>query len=104
MLLQLAQAYYDPRSSSRTTTLVIVSLIAAAIIGGLYVLRQRGMLTPKVSGAAMGFIVGVILVWQGCGRGTSLAGAPEGLAMCAFGGAIFAILGALLGSSGKGRS
>jgi hypothetical protein len=47
-------------------------------------------------GAFIGFMVGGMLVWGGCGGFGSME--PKGYAVCAFGGAVFAILGAILGA------
>ena len=52
--------------------------------------------SSAVSGATAGFIAGFTLVWGGCGKFQGLE--PKDFAVCAFGGAIFAILGAILGT------
>jgi hypothetical protein len=49
-----------------------------------------------VFGAFVGFMVGGTLVWGGCGGFGSME--PKGYAIAAFGGAVFAILGAILGA------
>jgi hypothetical protein len=52
--------------------------------------------SSTLSHAGVGFFVGFMLVWGGCGKFESME--PNGFALSAFGGAIFAILGAILGA------
>ena len=52
--------------------------------------------TYGVFGGFVGFMIGGMLVWGGCAGFASME--PKGFALCAFGGAIFAILGALIGA------
>lgn len=56
--------------------------------------KQRS--TPTTTGAVLGFIVGFALVWGGCWIGRPM-GTSE-IMTCSFGGALFAILGAILGA------
>lgn len=47
-------------------------------------------------GAGIGFLIGSVLVWQGCARGGSMDGRE--MTIAAFGGIVVAILGAILGA------
>jgi hypothetical protein len=64
---------------------------------------QKSITPPRASkgamalgGAAIGFALGTILVWQGCGHGESMNGQETTIAM--FGGVVCGILGAVLGA------
>lgn len=47
--------------------------------------------------AVIGFAVGFVLAWGGCGSFEKLH--PEGVMLFAFGGAIFAVVGGIIGSN-----
>ena len=46
--------------------------------------------------AVIGFVAGFVLVWAGCAGGRGLD--SRDIVICSFGGGLFAILGAILGS------
>jgi hypothetical protein len=47
-------------------------------------------------GSGIGFVLGGVLIWQGCAHGQTMT--SQEITIAAFGGVIFAILGAILGA------
>ena len=51
-----------------------------------------------LSGAVIGFLVGFVGIWGGCGKGDFTSLSSDGAVFCALAGVVVAILGAILGA------
>jgi hypothetical protein len=100
-------AWY-PAHFTRTLGIGVLAALVGAGIGNMLSTGGGAGTTPPsnsdrrrshaVTGAGLGFVVGFALVWQGCGRGPITSIDSSAAAVCSLGGAVVAILGALLGA------